>query len=170
MITKSNIALLQLIFDIFVLSKRLRRCESRVFHCVPQITIPFICSFINWLVLTILNANLFKFIIKYILLLLVTAEVNHFEVCLCRGMQRGISTFVDISFQQPWPLILLWEIQVLKIQRFGEIYYLLFFRRLFDGSSALQDSHGRNQNDVHLSLSWRQQEISLVVCLPLECD
>jgi hypothetical protein len=34
----------------------------------------------------------------------------------------------------------------------------------------LQDSHGRNQNDVHLSLSWRQQEISSAICLALVCD
>ena len=122
MISKSNIALLQLIFDFFVLFKGLRRCESSVLHCVSQTTIPSVCSFINWLMLTILNVNPFEFVIEDILFFGVTAEIDHLEVSLGCGVQGWICTFIYISFQHSWSLILLREmIQVLKIQTIGEI-------------------------------------------------
>jgi hypothetical protein len=99
--------LLQLIFDILVLSEWLRRCESTAFHCVSQATIPFICSFINWLVLSILNIDPLKLIIKDFFFFLITAEVNHFEICLSCGVKWRVSTFIDICLQHAWSLILL---------------------------------------------------------------
>lgn len=98
LISQSNIALLQLIFDILVLFKGLRRCETCVLHCVPQATIPSVSCFINWLMLAILNVDSSEFVIEDILFFGVTTKINDLEISLSSCVKWWVSSFIDISF------------------------------------------------------------------------
>ena len=115
LVAEGNVALLELIFDIFVLSIGSRGCISRVFHRISQTSISSVCCLVNRLVFTVLDVNSLKFVIEDVFFLGITAEVYRLEVSLGRRVQSRTGALVDIGLQKAWSLIFLGQlVHILK--------------------------------------------------------